>query len=114
MPNMGDFCIMTFNEDLLHQIRQCGERNMDPRSICIRLELNKAEERFFMLEFDNPDSDIRRAWDNGRIDKQIEIDEHLEGHVQAGGEGCGEAARSLGYLQRKRMIDGLKFDLFGV
>lgn len=105
---------MTFDEDLLLQIRQCGERNMDPRSICILLDLSKAESRFLMLEFDNLDSDIRRAWEKGKLDKQKEIDDHLEGHVEAGGEGAGDAARSLGYLQRKRMGNALKLDLFGV
>lgn len=111
---MGDFCIMTFDEDLLHQIRECGERNLDPRSICILLDLSKAESRILMLEFDNIDSDIRRAWEKGKLDKQKEIEDHLEGHVKAGGEGAGDAARSLGYLQRKKMNDALKYELFKV
>ncbi|TAJ13048.1 hypothetical protein DMA11_10305 [Marinilabiliaceae bacterium JC017] len=67
-----------------------------------------------MLEFENPDSDIRHAWEQGKIDKQITVEDKLEGHVEAGGEGCGDAARALGYLQRKKMMDALKFNLFGV
>lgn len=105
---------MEFDDKTLDMIRTFGGHNMDPRSICIRLELTKAESRFFMHEFQDPDSEIRHAWENGRIDKQMDIEGKLEGHVAVGGEGSGEAARALGYLQRKKVNDALKYELFGV
>ncbi len=102
------------SDDFLYQVREYGARSLDARSMAIMLDLNKAQTRLFIAEFDNLDSDIRHWWEKGRLDKQKEIEEKLEGHVDAGGEGSGEAARSIGYLQRKRLNDALKLDLFGV
>ena len=105
---------MEIDEDFLLRVREYGERNLDPRSMCICLELTKTESDFFMLEFNNIESDIRRAWDRGRLDKQKEIEDALETNINAGGEGAGDSARALGYLQRKKMNDALKNELFGV
>ncbi len=102
------------SDDFLYQVREYGARSLDARSMAIMLDLSKAQISLFIAEFENLDSDIRHYWEKGRLDKQKEIEDKLEGHVNAGGEGCGDAARSLGYMQRKRLSDALKLDLFGV
>ena len=105
---------MTFTEQQLNQIRECGQRNLPPRSISIRLELNKAEELELFVQFEDLDSPIRRAWENGAIDKSFEIEDHLRDTVAGGLEGSGDAARAINYIQRKRTSDDLKQELFAV
>ena len=115
MHHIGDFCFMEFtSEDFLYQIREYGSRNLDVRSMAIMLDLSPAQTRLFKAAFDNLESDIRHWWEKGKLDKQKEIEDKLEAHVTSGGEGAGDAARSLGYLQRKRHTDALKLDLFGI
>ncbi len=102
------------SEDFLYKVREYGARNLDARSMAIMLDLSKAQTRLFMAEFEDLDSDIRHFWEKGKLDKQKEIEEKLEAHATGGEEGSGDAARSLGYLQRKRHTDALKLDLFGI
>lgn len=101
-------------QEFLYQVQECGLRQLDSRSIAILLELTPLQTRVFMQEFDNLDSEVRRYWEKGKLNKQQEIDGALENLVLSGEEGSGDAARALGYLQRKRQVDALKLDLFGV
>ncbi|WP_289054176.1 hypothetical protein [Carboxylicivirga marina] len=105
---------MTFTDQQLQEIRGCGERNLPARSIAMRLQLNKQEELALFVQFDDHNSLVRKAWENGRLDKMYEIEDHLRDTVKGGLEGSGDAARAINYLQRKRLSDDLKHELFGV
>lgn len=100
--------------NFLHEVQLCGSRQMDARSICILHDLSPLQTRIFMQEFDNMDSDIRHHWEKGKLAKQQEIEEKLEAHVVSGEDGAGDAARALGYMQRKRQSDALKKELFNI
>nr|WP_321409322.1 hypothetical protein [uncultured Carboxylicivirga sp.] len=105
---------MTITDDILNDIRSFGERNLPPHLMAVRLSLSYADEMRLAAAFEDRDSLVRRAWENGRMDKIDQIEDNLMDSVREGGEGSGEAATAVNRLQRRRMNDDLKRELFGV
>ncbi|GEM_PF-4001320 len=98
----------------INQIIRWGRFNIPPAKMAIMLRLTLADREAFMFNFDNPDSEIRLAWEEGRTLGEIEVMESLETFVQAKEEGSGEAAKALGIIKKRQTINQLKRDLFGL
>jgi len=105
---------MEINNDFLDKIKDLAAYGYGPKTVVLLLELPIVEEKAVLQMFEDPDSDVSRAHEIGKAQSMQEVMQKLDGHVQTGGEGAGEAARALGYLKRKQEDEDYFKDLFGV
>lgn len=105
---------MNLTEEQLENVRIWGRNCISPEKMAIMLQLSRSEREFFMLEFDNTDSQIRTMWEDGRVKAEIEVMESLEAFSMMKEEGSGEAAKSLAWMKSKQNINQLKANLFGI
>jgi hypothetical protein len=100
--------------ETLDQIKELAKYRHSIRQICLMLGLSREEEFILTNEYEDHNSDVRRAYDMGIAESEKEIDDSLLDQVKAGGEGSGEAASTLSYIRKKRTNNDLKRKLFGV
>ncbi|MGV8094503.1 MAG: hypothetical protein AB2L24_21830 [Mangrovibacterium sp.] len=98
----------------IDEIKRWGRFNIPAAKMAIMLKLSRIDREMFIYEFDDPNSEIRLAWEEGRTLGEIEVMESLETFANAKEEGSGEAAKALGIIKKRQTINQLKRDLFGV
>lgn len=99
---------------LIDDIKTLASYGYGPKTLVLLLELPISEELEILLQFEDPDSEISRAYEIGKAQASQNIMQKLKGHVDTGGEGAGEAARALGYFRKKQEDEDFFKDLFGV
>ena len=105
---------MILTTDQTDEIKKWGRFNIPSAKMAIMMKLSRADRELFMYEFDDQDSEIRLAWEEGRTLGEIEVMESLETFANAKEEGSGEAAKALGIIKKRQTINQLKRDLFGL
>ena len=105
---------MNLTSDQIENIRIWGRYNLPPQKIGILLGLKKDERELLIQEWNDPDSEIRLMWEDGRAKSEIEVMESLENFSMKEIEGAGEAAKALGSVKWRQRINQLKQELFGL
>lgn len=105
---------MILTAEQMEEIKRWGRFNIPSSKMTIMLKLSRTDRELFIYEFDDPDSEIRLAWEEGRTLAEIEVMESLEDFAKANEEGSGEAAKALGIIKKRQTINQLKRDLFGL
>lgn len=105
---------MIATEGQLDEIKRWGRFNIPAAKMAIMLKLSRNDREMFMYEFDDPESEIRLVWEEGRTLGEIEVMESLEAFANEKEEGSGEAAKALWIIKKRQTINQLKRDLFGL
>lgn len=105
---------MNITDDILEEITIYGRMHITPKRICIMMDLNGEDESQLLKLFNDPESEVSRAYEKGKIKKDVEIMESLEAYISSGGENSGEAAKALGEIRKRQELNELRKDLFNV
>lgn len=102
------------SEEILEKIEEFGGYDYSPRQMSVMLQLSPEMEKELEEKMKDPYCVVRRSYDKGQLAARQKTIEHLEGTVEKGEEGAGDAARAINYLKRKNKEDEIRKDLFGV
>ena len=105
---------MILTQDKLEEIRLWGRNCIPAEKMAIMLQLSRDDKELFIFEFEDPDSEIRLMWEEGKTKAEIEVMDSLEQFTMKDEEGSGEAAKALGWMKSKQRLNQLKSNLFGI
>lgn len=105
---------MEITDNFLSQITYYGRYEYSIRQMAIMEDMSPAEEKVLEKEMEDPDSQVARAYEKGRLQARQEVIEHLEATVEKQEEGAGDAAKAIGYLRRRNKEDETRKELFGL
>lgn len=105
---------MNLSQEKLEKVRNWGRFNIPPQKMAVLLCLSANDREEFIVDWQNPYHEIRTMWEDGRVKAEIEVMESLENFANKEEEGSGEAAKALGYVKNRQMINQLKSDLLGI
>jgi len=102
---------MEVNQIILEKIQKYGMLKLRPERICKLLGLTSCDVDSFLLEFQEENSQIRKAYDKGLIMCEIKIDAEL---LKKSVTGDASAITELNNRQYRAKINDLKHELFGI
>lgn len=97
----------------LDNIELYGYYGFSKKHICILLELSASEEENLLKKFDDPNSDVSRAYEKGKVLSKKEALEKLA-NLTEDSQTAIDAMKEIGKIKYHEKIDDLKNDLFGV
>ena len=102
---------MTLDQNTLSKIRNYGALKYTADRICTLLALDESEKEAFLQEYSDPQSQVRRYYDQGVAIGEYNADVEL---AKLGEKGDVLAIVELSRIQHKRRIDQTRHDLFGI
>lgn len=101
--------ILSDEIDRIEKIRQCGMLGYTARKICALLKIENIAD--FLFEFGNEYSEIRKAYDLGKMQAEVEIDWQLFTEAKDGD------LPSMEFMEQKKELENqneLRKKLFGI
>lgn len=105
---------MTLSSDQLDILMICGRFNFPASKCIIKLEINRTQASEFIQLFEDHSSDIRQAYEKGKIETEFEIMEKLVAKVEDGKEGADEAAKALNSMRKYQALNEHLNEVFGL
>lgn len=102
---------MQYDQSMLIKIRNYGALKYTKERIASILGLNKDDRIQLFNDFENPESEVRKFWDQGMAIGDYNIDAEL---AKAAESGDTNSIIELSYRQYYQKVDQVKQDLFGV
>ena len=97
--------------DKIEQIKGYGKFKYSPERITVLLGLTRVDRQTFLQEFENPESDVRLAYEQGVALGEYEIDEAL---LKMATDDNVIAATELSRRRYYANINRIKKELFGI
>jgi hypothetical protein len=105
---------MVITKEQLETIKIIGRYKMPPEKVMVILDIPRRFRAEFLELFNDPESEIRLAWERGSSVAEFENMESLDKVVKDSSEGAGDAAQALSSLRFRQSTEQLRKDLFGV
>jgi len=102
---------MEIDDIILGKLQKYGTLKLHPERICKLLGLTICDAGSFLLEFQEENSQIRKAYDKGLIMCEMKIDAEL---LKKSVTGDVAAITELNTRQYRTKINDLKHELFGI
>lgn len=105
---------MTLSSEQINMLMMCGRFNFPASKCIIQLDIARADVPEFTNQFNDHNSEIRRAYEKGKINTEFEIMEKLAAKVEEAREGSDEAAKALNSMRRYQQINEHLNEIFGL
>lgn len=105
---------MVIDSEFLNGVAKYARYNNTPEQILLLLDVNRVEWPPILVLFDDPDSEVYRYYEMGKLKAEHEIIDGLDNMICSGADGAGDAARAIKYMKKQTGHDDLKRELFGL